>query len=111
MGLLDVRSAMNRKRLPNRRVILTETFTFAGITHHGSIGFHPETGEVLEVFMEAGKIGSDVQQASRANGITASLALQYGCSIPELGKSLPKLGNNKPADALGTFLSLVADAT
>lgn len=104
-------TSANRKRLPNRRVILTETFTFAGITHHGSIGFHPETGEVLEVFMEAGKNGSDLQQASRASGITASLALQHGCPFNTLRHSLPKLHNGKPADSLGTFLSLVADAT
>jgi hypothetical protein len=95
-----------RKRPPNRREIETITFTFAGITHHGSVGVYPDDGEPAEIWLEAGKVGSDVQQAARSTAISSSLAIQHGCPLKTIKGALPKLHNNKAADALGTFLAL-----
>jgi hypothetical protein len=102
---------MNRRRPPNRREIITETFTHGGITFHGSVGIYPDDGAPAEIWLEGGKVGSDVQQAARSAAIAASLALQFHCPLTTMRAALPKLQGGKPADALGTFLSLVADAT
>jgi hypothetical protein len=102
---------MNRKRIPNRREIITQTFDYGGITFHGSVGIYPDDGAPAEIWLEGGKVGSDVQQSARSAAIAASLALQHSCPLKTLRNALPKLHNGKPADSLGTFLSLVADAT
>lgn len=96
-----------RRRLRNRRQIETITFTHDNLTYHGSIGLYEDEETPGEVWLEAGKVGSAVQQTARSGAIAASMALQYGCPLKELQSSLPKLPNGKPADALGTFLSLV----
>jgi hypothetical protein len=101
---------MMRRRLSNRRQIITETFKVDGITYHGSVGVYDD-GSPGEIWLEAGRVGSAVQQAARSAAIAASLALQYGCEMKTLRGALPKLSNGKPADSLGQFLSLVADAT
>ncbi len=100
-----------RRRLNNRRNILTQTFTLGGITYHGSIGYYDDHVTPGEVWLEGGTVGSDVQHTARSAAIGSSLAVQHGCPVKTISRALPKLSNGKPADALGTFLHLVADAT
>ncbi len=106
-----------RTRLPDRRLSVTRSGTWA--TDHGAhhfsltLGIHPATGQVLEVFYADGqRTGSGLQHAIQDACVLISLLLQHGVAAADIGKSLataPVLGTPRPATVIGVIAELVRD--
>src|SRR2546425_539910 len=68
-----------RKRLPNRRPSLTFDFEFEG-QDYGATASRFDDGRIGEIFLDAGKVGSALQQHASTSAILTSLLLQHGVS-------------------------------
>lgn len=95
--------------LPNRRECDRIRFTHGGIRYYATIGYSPD-GRPSEVFLEAGKVGSEIQALARDLAVVASRALQRGDSIDGIRASLTRLDNGKPAGPLAALLDKIGDA-
>ena len=76
-----------------------------GIAWRASFSRYPD-GTLGEVFLDHAKVGSSAGSAADEAAISASLALQFGCTEADLGHALPKLADGSPAGPLGTALRL-----
>lgn len=103
---------MTRSVLPNRRA--SETIKFQVVrrdrtpaVYHATLGYYPD-GRLGEVFLSAGKTGSDVDVAARDSAIAFSFALQHGCSVETARAAFCRDEDGKPEGPLGTLLDLLA---
>lgn len=107
----------DRKRLPDRRLSITRRGVWQTDTSehrfHVTLGIHPETGEVLEVFYADGqRTGSGLQLAIQDACVLVSLLLQHGVSPEAIGKSLstmPVWGEDRPATVIGVIVQIVKE--
>ena len=81
----------DRQRPPNRRPSHTETLTVAGQTFTGTVGFNPENGGPIELFLTAGKEGSLINALLADAAVIISVALQHGIPAAGLAKSVGRL--------------------
>lgn len=101
-----------RERLPERR--FTETFTFAAgvegkeIEYSVSLGYYGDN-RLGEVFLSAGKSGSDLTVATLELSIAISFALQFGCSVETIRSALPRDSSGRPEGALGTLFDILSE--
>ena len=77
-----------RTRLPNRRPSHIETLEAAGQTFTACVGFDPETEQPREIFLNAGKEGSQVDALLSDAATIISVALQYGVPPAAFRKSV-----------------------
>lgn len=92
-----------RSKLPNRRAIETISFNFMGTAYSISFGRH-ENGNISEVFVQAGKPGSEKEALTRDIGLAISVMLQHGLLISDLLPSVTRLDDGSPAGPLGAIL-------
>ena len=97
-----------RQTLPNRRQTQTFKFEFAGIRHHCSVS-HYADGRPAEIFIDAGKVNTGVQNVMRDGAILISLALQFGAPIETLRHAMTRDDTGHAASPLGALLDLVVD--
>ena len=97
-----------REALPNRRQTQTFKFEFAGIRHHCSVSHYPD-GRPAEIFIDAGKVNTGVQNIMRDGAILISLALQFGAPVETLKNAMTRTDTEEPASALGKLLDLVVE--
>ncbi|ANK79412.1 MAG: hypothetical protein TEF_00365 [Rhizobiales bacterium NRL2] len=90
-------SAAARKRLPERRPSVSETIERNGLSADVSCGFDPATGELREIFIFAGKEGSETRHALEDAAVMASVALQHGIPLEALRRSLARVATG-PVD-------------
>lgn len=102
-----------RRVLDNRRESETIEFNHAladglpTFRYRATCSRFPD-GTMAEIFLNAVKIGTDLDVNARDAGIAASLALQYGCPIATLQRALLHNENGAPAGPLGAALALLA---
>ena len=103
-----------RERLPNRRGgenIEFETSPRPGvrpIAYAATLGYFND-GRLAEVFLRAGKAGTDLAIQAQETALVASFALQYGCPVEALRAAMPRTADGKPEGAIGRLLDLLAD--
>ena len=61
-------------------------------------------GRPAEVFVNGGKIGTDVESLMRDNAILISIALQHGVPLEELCYSVSRETNGRPQSFVGALL-------
>lgn len=66
-----------------------------------------DNGELGEVFLDAGKVGSTTYQIAKELAVMFSIARRCGASLKVIRDALPKNANGGPAGPLGTALKLV----
>lgn len=99
---------MPREKLPNRRLRTPIEFEHWQKEFKGGAG-HYANGEVGEVFLSAGKTGTELQIATCDAAIAASIALQYGATVEELRTAfLREEDGIKPAGPMGKLFDLLA---
>lgn len=86
-----------REALPNRRATQTFKFEFAA------------DGRPAEIFIDAGKVASGVQNVMRDGAILISLALQHGCPVETLRHAMTRDDVGAAASPLGALLDLVVE--
>jgi len=67
-----------RKRLPNDRLSLTRKVPVGGWELYVTVGFYPDTGNIAEVFVKVGKMGSVISGLLDSWCKTLSVLLQTG---------------------------------
>ena len=105
----------DRIKLPDRRPSITRRVVWRTDTSehkfHLTLGVHPDTGKILEVFYADGqRTGSQLQHAIQDSCVLISLLLQYGVSPDAIGKSLstmPVLGVDAPASVVGAIIDAI----
>ena len=103
----------NRTRLGNRRG--SETMEFETLRRHGvqsikyvaSLGYFHD-GRLAEVFLRAGKAGTDLNIQSQETAIAVSFALQYGCPVDLMRAAMPRTQDGEPEGAIGMLLDILA---
>src|SRR5712671_5997960 len=103
----DIRGLPARQRLPDRRPHALLDFEHCGIFYTVGAGFH-ETGELAEIFLNAGKHGTAAAVNAQDAAIAASLLLQYGCPVETLRRALSRNSNGSAAGPLAQALDLLA---
>jgi hypothetical protein len=97
----------DRAILPTRRESDRIKFEFSGIKYYGTIGYNRE-GQISEIFLQAGRIGSGIEAIARDTAVAASLAFQYGCPVDVMRNAVTRLDDKSPAGPLGEFLDMIA---
>jgi ribonucleoside-diphosphate reductase alpha chain len=101
-----------RERLPDRR--RSETFDFEVVTgtavlHYTATASRFADGRIGEIFVQNSKPGSTSDCYMRDAGISASLALQYGCPLETLRRALLRDSRGAPSTPIGCALDLLAE--
>mgnify|MGYP001041292139 FL=1 len=107
----------DRTRLPNRRPSINRKVVWQTDTaehrFYVTLGLHPATGDVLEVFYADGQLtGSQLQHTIQDACVLISLLLQHGVSSTDIGKSLstaPVFGQDRPATVVGVIAETLKD--
>ena len=104
---------MTRTALPNRRPSRTHSTAWEGHPITVTVGFHPATGQPMEVFADAEKGGH--MQATIADAcVIVSIALQHGIPPEALAKSLSRVpdmfgGGDLPGSPIGVIVGAITD--
>lgn len=105
---------MTRTTLPKRRPSVNIRVEWNGHGFHVTVGYHPETGQVMEAFYGDGmKSGTDLRSMAEDACVLISLLLQHGVAIEDVGKSLgrvPVFGQDAPASIVGAIVEAMAEA-
>jgi|SRR5262245_4836439 hypothetical protein len=96
-----------RKRLPNRHAATSFDFEHNGNHFLATYLSFPDGG-VGEILISNQKVGSHLDMCVRDLGAAASLALQFGCSLDKLRRSLLRNADGSSATALGAALDIIS---
>lgn len=100
---------MGREALPQRRKSENVEFTCRNIRYTATLGYYSD-GRLGEVFLFAGKVGTDVDIATRDSAIALSLALQNGCPVEQLRSAFLRDAPGAAEGPLGKLLDLLSIA-
>lgn len=96
-----------RRRLPDRRLNVTETCRWGGNEFHLGIGFDHE-GHIRECFLDGIKVGSDQAALIDDVCVVISRLLQHGENLEALSRTLSREGREPEAASLiGCMLRLM----
>jgi hypothetical protein len=95
-----------RKVLPNRRNHEVIEFEHLGLKYYAGVGRYDD-GSIGEVFLNAGKSGSDVQVTAHDAAVFLSLLLQYDCPIKTARHAVVRLPGDKAAGPFGALLDVL----
>ena len=100
---------MQREPLPLRRQCETITFSVGALAYTATVGFYRD-GRIGEIFLDCSKSGADAQVSARDAAIAASMALQFGATIPEIRSAFTRRADGTAEGPLGVFLDLLAES-
>jgi hypothetical protein len=95
-----------RQRLPDRRHAETFDIEDAGLRYTCTVGKSSD-GQVLEIFLQNHKPGSQTDSNARDAAVAASLALQFGCPLEVLQRALLRDSHGRQSTPLGAALDLI----
>ncbi len=82
---------------------------YDGARYEVTVGFHPTTGKVREVFCHGAKAGSNMDGLLDDACILLSLLLQHGLAPAALAASMGRLGEGQQrASVIGALAELLA---
>lgn len=99
-----------RKKLPDRRFSQTLKFDFgSGASRHFvTIGYYDD-GRPGEIFIDSGKVGTDIKSFLRDGAIAISLALQHGCTVETLREAFSRTDTGEACTPFSAALDLIKD--
>lgn len=95
---------MTRQRLPNRRECETFEFEREGLNYSVSYGRPHPGGPIRELFINAGKSGTNMESLMCDASTAISVALQHSATPEELAHSITRNPDGSPASAIGQIL-------
>lgn len=98
---------MTRSKHPNRRPSSGFSFNYGKREYNCTYSAYNH-GVVFEVFMQAGKPGSDLEAMARDAAVVMSLALQYGCPLSTIKQALTEGELGEPAGPLGVMTNMIS---
>ena len=100
-------TATPRHVLPSRRPTITHTIVVCTERFHVSLGYHPFSFELREIFISGAKVGSDMDSLLDDVSIVLTLALQYNISLKQLMHSLYKGRSEGAKSLIGRIIKLI----
>jgi ribonucleoside-diphosphate reductase alpha chain len=99
-----------REPLPNRRNSVVIRFEHKGQTMYGGVSYFDtvEQTRPAEVFLDAGRPGSDLCAMARDAAVCVSLALQHGTPIDSIRAAITREDDGTAAGPLGALLDAIA---
>jgi hypothetical protein len=94
---------MSRRRLPNRRAHELREITFHGQRFSVGVG-RDDSGAPAEIFVGAGKTGSEYDALARDAGILLSIALQSEADLQTIRHALTRDHVGAPGSLLGAIV-------
>ena len=98
---------MTRRRLPDRRRAETLDLEFDGMHFAVTVGFYLD-GRPGEVFTHGAKVGSTMDGLLDDACVVVSRLLQHDVDAADLGRSMGRLGDDRPASIIGAVVDLAA---
>jgi ribonucleoside-diphosphate reductase alpha chain len=83
------------------------TIEASGFRYVAGVG-HYDDGRLAEIFLNAEKGGTTIDDAARDSAVVASIALQHGVDADTLRHALMRNGSGLASGPLGVLLDLVA---
>lgn len=107
----------DRLRLANRRAL--ETFAIEHESQRYKVGLGREVvcierslvGPVIEVFLNAQQVNSQLDVLASDGAILMSMLLQHGCAIETIHHALKRNSDGTPASPLGRAAALIVKAS
>jgi hypothetical protein len=96
-----------RERLPNRRAHTLLNIEAGGFRYVAGVG-HYEDGRLAEIFLNAEKGGTAIDDAARDSAVTVSLALQHGVDLETIRHALMRNGAGLASGPIGVLLDHLA---
>jgi hypothetical protein len=96
-----------RERVRNRRAHALLNIKVGGFHYVAGVG-HFDDGRLAEVFINAVKGGTAIDNAARDSAVVASIALQHGVDADTLRHALMRNGDGSASGPLGKLLDLLA---
>lgn len=96
-----------REHLPNRRATTLVNIEAGGFRYVAGVG-HYDDGRLAEIFLNADKGGTAIDDAARDSAVVASIALQHGVEIETIRHALMRNGSGAASGPLGVLLDLMA---
>ena len=97
-----------RERLPDRRPNQTMDLVFDGTCYAVTVGFHPDTGEVREIFTGGARAGSSMDGILDDGSILLSLLLQHGVEPAGITHAMGRVSvEGEPASIIGALADLL----
>jgi hypothetical protein len=100
-------SKAKRDRLPNRRGHILLNIEAGGFRYVAGVGLYDDGG-LAEIFLNAEKGGTAIDDAARDSAVVASIALQHGVGADTLRRALMRNGRGVASGPLGVLLDLLA---
>lgn len=94
-----------RSMFRNRRDGESFSFEHDGLKYH-AICNRFGNGQIGEIFVDAGKVGSTAHTIAKECAVLFSLARQYGTPMEVIRAALPLLHDGSPAGPLGMALRI-----
>lgn len=101
--------SMSRRELPNRRPHEVISFIHWGQKFHAGIGSDNQAADVLEVWLNTGKSGTQAETLARDSAVLLSLALQHGVPIEAMRRAVMRDPNGAASGPIGALLDLLAE--
>ena len=96
-----------RERLSNRRAHTLLNIEAGGFCYVAGVGRYDD-GRLAEIFLNADKGGTAIDDAARDSAVVASIALQHGVAPGMLRHALMRNGSGAASGPLGVLLDLLA---
>jgi hypothetical protein len=96
-----------RRRLPNRREHVLLNIEAGGFRYVADVGRYGD-GRLAEIFLNADRGSTAIDDAARDSAVVASIALQHGVDADTLRRALMRNGSGVASGPLGVLLDLLA---
>lgn len=94
---------MTREILPNRRFIEHFDLAHGNHTYQIGIGYYKD-GRPAEIFIDAGKAGTDLRTTAHDLAVAVSIALQHGATIEEMRHTFARDDEGNPSGIAASIL-------
>lgn len=101
---------MPREPLPNRRQTIRMQFWVGKIIYTATLGYYDD-GRLGEVFLNAGKIGTESNVIARDSAIAISFALQHGCTVEMARTAFTRDADGNAEGPLGILFDMLVEQT
>lgn len=96
-----------RDKLLNRRPGQNFDFVCGSTAFTALLGYYAN-GDLGDIFLRAGKVGTDVNIVMQEASVLASFALQHGATVKQMREAMPRKTDGTAEGPLGTLFDLLA---
>jgi ribonucleoside-diphosphate reductase alpha chain len=98
---------MIREALPTRRFIEHFDLDFHGMTYTIGVGYYLD-GRPGEIFIDAGKAGTDLQDTAHDLAVAVSIALQHGAKLSDMRHTFARDEGGNPQGIMAAIFDHLA---